>query len=210
MRARRWIGIAGLVGLAGCYTGDATPLASDERRARTGLAAGDRVETRLLAYERCAVPGPVSQSACEPAPEAEALRARLDRCLAKELGDAHLRSSAGAAPRYRLEIRVRTAEGGFPTGGASGLGVMLGRWEERTTEIDVAILEPAGSRELGRVAAKAYGPSGWGVLFLLNILPIPMIQNAQTEAAACGAMAQSVATFLEDPEPHRWLPERQD
>jgi hypothetical protein len=84
---------------------------------------------------------------------------------------------------------------------------MVGRWAERTTEMEVVIREAAQDRELGRVAAKAYGSSGWGVLLLLNVLPIPMIQNAQTEATACSAMAESVATFLEDPEPHRWLPE---
>ena len=49
MRARRWTGIAALACLAGCYTSWATPLASGERLARTGLAQGDAVASGLVA-----------------------------------------------------------------------------------------------------------------------------------------------------------------
>jgi len=84
---------------------------------------------------------------------------------------------------------------------------MIGRYAERTTRIDVEVLDPQHRATLGRVSAKAYGPSGRGVLFLLGLVPIPMIENARTESAACEAMAQAVAKFLRDPEPHEWLPE---
>jgi hypothetical protein len=207
VRQRRWIGIAAglaLAGQAACYTGRATPLASDERLKRTGLAPGDAVAARLISYQRCRVPDPVSQGDCETPADMRPLEAQLQRCLAEQLGAAHLGSSA--APRYLLEVRVRTAEGGFPTGGASGMGWMIGRRAQRTTGIAVEILD-AQRAAFGRVEAKAYGASGWGVLFLLNVFPIPMIEDARTESAACTAMAGAVAKFLEDPEPRRWVPE---
>jgi hypothetical protein len=204
-KSRAMRAMAALMGiaLAGCYTGRATSLASDERLARTGLAKGDAVQLSLVSQESCRVPDPVSEGECEAASDPE-LAARLERCLEEQLGETRLQS--GAAPRYLLTLRVRTSEGGFPTGGSSGIGWMIGRYAERTTRIDVEVLDAQRSATLGRVSAKAYGPSGRGVLFLLGFVPIPMIENAQTESAACEAMAQAVKRFLEDPEPHQWLP----
>ena len=206
-RARRrirgafWVALAAL---AGCYTGSATPLASDERLARTGLAAGDAVALQLVSYERCRVPEPTSDDDCERPQDPRELAELLERSLAKQLGAERLRPAA--SPRYRLEVRVRTAEGGYPTGGAGGPGWMIGRRAQRTTGIGVDVLD-AQRKALGRIEAKAYGSSGWGVLFLLNVFPIPMIENARTESEASKAMARAVAKFLEDPEPRRWVPE---
>ena len=200
----RWIGTGTALLAAGCYSVGATPLASDERLARTGLGPGDRVASRLISYERCETADPADHGACESLPEPERFAARLERCLARRLGEARLQS--GGAPRYLLEVRARNAEGGFPTGGASGLGWMIGREAQRTTDLEVEVRDARGAK-LGRIEAKAYGASGWGVLFLLNLFPVPLIENARTEAAACKAMAGAVATFLEDPEPQKWLPE---
>jgi hypothetical protein len=199
--------LMGIVSLAGCYTGRATSLASDERLARTGLVKGDAIEVRLVSQESCRVPDPVSEGECEAASDPE-LAARLQRCVGKQLRENP--TEPRGRPRYALALRVRTSEGGFPTGGSSGLGWMIGRYAERTTRIDVEIFDAARTHTLGRVSAKAYGPSGRGVLFLLGFVPIPMIENAQTESAACEAMARALAKFLRDPEPHEWLPEQGD
>jgi len=85
--------LVGVVGLVGCYTGRATSLASDERLARTGLAKGDAVELSLVSQETCRVPDPVSEGECEAASDPE-LAARLERCLAAQLGETRMQSSA--------------------------------------------------------------------------------------------------------------------
>jgi len=216
MKARSGLAIAGgSLLLSGCFTRDATSLANDERLARTGLAQGDRVMAHVVSYERCRVPDPVAEGDCE-AQDLDAFGARIEACLAKQL-PASVLVPAGENPavgrptqgsvRYVLALRARTSEGGFPTGGNSGLGWTIGRWEERTTRIDLEVRDPARSAPLGHVSAKAYGPSGRGVLFLLGIVPIPMVEDAPTEAEACKAMAKAVLKFLEDPEPQKWVPE---
>jgi hypothetical protein len=41
----------------------------------------------------------------------------------------------------------------------------------------------------------------------MNLIPVPIIENARTESAACTALAEAVADFLRDPEPRQWVPE---
>jgi hypothetical protein len=109
--------------------------------------------------------------------------------------------------RYLIALRARTSEGGFPSGGNASLGWVIARAEERTTRIQAQVIDAARARAPGAVSAKAYGPSGNGVLFALGFVPIPLIQDAQTEPEACKAAAKALAKFLEDPEPRKWLPE---
>lgn len=211
------------VGFAGCVTRDATSLASDERRARTGLGRGDAVALLVVAPQGS---------------DASQVQARLERCFGKRLGEAPLRSAQDAAGlraalggteggaqalrqradllereravgvRYLLLASVDTREGGFPAGGAGGgPGWSIGRWEQRVTEMQVDVLDVKRAVASGRVTAKAYGPSGGGVFFFFNVLPIPLIEDAQTESSACEALGQKLARFLEDPPPHAWLPE---
>jgi hypothetical protein len=219
----------------GCYTGKATALASDERRFRTGLEPGDGIALWVAGAERCRTSDPVSEGECEPRPVAE-VEEKLRECLALELdgapvqmiGDALGSPPASGEPeallrwlaadelraraaemklRYVIALRARTSEGGFPSGGNTGIGWVIARAEERTTRLRADVIDSARARVPGSISAKAYGPSGNGVLFVLALFPVPLIQDAQTEPEACKAAAKQIAEFLKDPEPRKWLPE---
>jgi hypothetical protein len=232
----RAIAIALVLGTGGgCYTGKATALASDERRFRTGLEPGDGIALWVASAERCRTSDPVSEGECEPRPVAE-IEGSLRECLALELDETpvhRLGDALGAPPasgepeallrwlaadelreralherlRYVVALRARTSEGGFPSGGNTGIGWVIARAEERTTRLRADVIDTARARVSGSISAKAYGPSGNGVLFALALFPVPLIQDAQTEAEACKALAKQIADFLKDPEPRKWLPE---